>query len=363
MARGETTDPLQQQRWPPVADFERIPPELLLFLDASASGQQLLLDDLRTTPETHGRFLQEGLSFIYGYVFGYEDSPLYLRADDVLEEKLFGAKLRLERELLEHWLRPPPPPEGLEVESACRYLQELIRTNDGLHHPFFDYLEHHASRAALAEFLELETIRNEVVDDEVALLVVGLQGEMKAAMASNLWDECGQGDLTQFHTYWLRRLLEHTGRYEGLRAWREQGAPWFCKVTSNTYNMMATRPGYKYRAYGSFLMTESWVFAHFQSILAGLERVDLTSPDVTVYFDSHVRIDPRHTHEMLRALARQRPRLGPAEVREVLIGAHTAVAAGMALYERALPYFRVREAEQGAPSPSPLKDSPHVHQL
>jgi hypothetical protein len=169
-------------------------------------------------------------------------------------------------------------------------------------------------------------------------------------MASNLWDECGNGDLKGFHTYWLRRLLQHTGRFEAIRTYREQEAPWFAKVTSNSYNMMATRPGYKYRAYGSFLITESWVFAHFQRILAGLRRVGLTSPDVMVYFDSHVRIDPRHTHEMLQAIIQQQPRLSPAEVRELLIGAHTAVAAGTALYERAYRHFQERDAQHAATS-------------
>ena len=189
MAHRQTPDPLQQQRWPPVADFERMPPELQRFLDVPAPEQRARLEALRDDPEEHGRFLQESLSFLYGYVFGYPDSPLYLRADDALEEKLLGAKLRIERELLEHWLRPAPVPARMEPEQAGVYLRKLIRTNRGLHHPFFDYLQAHASRASLLEFLELEVIRNEVVDDEVAFLVIGLQGPMKAPMASNLWDE------------------------------------------------------------------------------------------------------------------------------------------------------------------------------
>ncbi|VVM20018.1 hypothetical protein BSPWISOXPB_5494 [uncultured Gammaproteobacteria bacterium] len=43
------------------------------------------------------------------------------------------------------------------------------------------------------EFLLLETIRNEVVDDEVAMMIPGLQHSMKQVMSSNLWDECGNG--------------------------------------------------------------------------------------------------------------------------------------------------------------------------
>jgi len=348
MSRSQMPDTLQQQRWPPVADFAHIPPELQRFLGASGAEQQAFLEGLRPTPEAHGRFIQDSLSFIYGYVFGYEDSPLYLRADDALEEQLLRAKLRIEREMLEHWLRPEPVPEGLEPEEACRYLQTLIRTNSGIYHPFFDYIRDQSSRPSMLEFLELEVIRNEVVDDEVAFLVVGLQGEMKATMAANLWDECGNGRLEGFHTYWLRRLLRHTGRFEALRTYRDTQAPWFCKVTSNSYNMMATRPGYKYRAYGSFLITESWVCAHFQRILAGLKRVGLAAPDVAVYFDSHVRIDPRHTHEMLQAILRQQPRLSREQVRQILIGAHTAIAAGSALYERAHRYFLSRDAEHAA---------------
>jgi hypothetical protein len=355
MASNQTPNTLQQQRWPPVADFARIPSDLQRFLEASGAEQQTLLADLRTNSEAHGRFIQDSLSFIYGYVFGYEDSPLYLRTDDVLEEKLLRAKLRIEREMLEHWLRPEPVPEGLDPEQACGYLQRLIRNNSGIYHPFFDYIRDQASRESMLEFLELETLRNEVVDDEVAFLVIGLQGAMKSTMAANLWDECGNGKLEHFHTYWLRRLLHRTGRFEGIRAYRETQAPWFCKVTSNSYNMMATRPGYKYRAYGSFLITESWVFAHFQRILAGLERVGLMDPDVAVYFDSHVRIDPRHTHEMLLAIVRQQPRLTREEIREILIGAHTAVAAGTALYERALRYFQMRDAEHVARFPSSEK--------
>jgi hypothetical protein len=50
------------------------------------------------------------------------------------------------------------------------------------------------------KFLLLETIRNEVVDDEVAMMIPSLQHSMKQVMSSNLWDECGNGNIDNFHT-------------------------------------------------------------------------------------------------------------------------------------------------------------------
>lgn len=336
-------DKLQQHPWPPVAAFAQFSAELAHFIELPKAAQLGILEGLRRDPDGHGKFIQESLSMIYGYVFGYPDSPLYLRADDDLEERLFRAKLVIEREMLEHWLRPSPAPEGLNQQQAAEYLRELIRSNGGMYHPLFDYIRDRASRAAMTEFIQLETIRNEVVDDEVAFIVIGMQGLMKKTMASNLWDECGNGKLTGFHTYWLRRLLQETRTWESLLAYREHRAPWFCRATSNSFNMMATRPGYKFRAYGSFLITESWVEPHFERIVAALERVGLAHRDIGVYFTSHIGIDPQHTEEILLGMTHQQPALSREEVAEVLRGAHTAVAAGTALYDRMLPYLSALE--------------------
>lgn len=333
-------DELQQQRWPPVSDFRELPRDFADFLWRSSAEQDAVLRELRALPEAHGRFLQESLSLIYGYVFGYHDSPLHLRTDDERERQLMGAKMALEREMLEYWLRPTAPPEGLDQRQAGAYLMQLAMDNPGVYHPFFDHVRDEMSAAGMVEFLKLEAIRNEVVDDEVALIVIGLQGLMKKVMASNLWDECGNGRLVNFHTYWLRRLLRQLPTPPALAEYRDRQAPWFAKITSNSFNMLATRPGYKLRAYGSFFITESWVNPHFERILGGLRRLGMDHRDVAVYFSSHIRIDPHHTAEMVAAFVHQQPVLTRREVAEVLHGAHLAVAAGTRLYEQAQVYFK-----------------------
>jgi len=337
--------PLLAHDWPPVQAFAEIDPEIKRFLDMSARDQDIYLSSLRAKPDRHGMFIQRALSFIYAYWFGYSDSPVFERADDSLERKILGAKLQLEREMLDHWLQPVPPPEGLTQQEAVEYLSRYIADNSGVFHKFFDYIRSDMPSAQLLEFLKFESVRNEVVDDEVALIVIGLQGQLKNSMASNLWDECGNGEVTDCHTYWLRRLLDRLGVSESFPAYRAGNLPWFTGITSNSFNMMATRPGYKYRAYGSFLVTESWVNPHFERILAGLERNGIDHEDISVYFSKHWSLDPHHTNQMLTAINHQQPILTPHQVREILWGAHTAVAAGTLLYDFSLKYFTEGQAK------------------
>lgn len=337
--RGDCPD-LQFHEWPPVPEFNAFSAEMRDFLHGDTETRTRMLQALRNDSEVHGKFIHESLGTIYAYVYGYPDSPCYLRSDLSLETRLLGAKLVLEEEMINFWLPVQPIPGITSQEDAASYLREYAATNPGVHDELFDFLRTDVKREGMAEFLQLEVCRNEVVDDEVALLVCGLQGNMKKVMASNLSDECGNGALNRFHTYWLRRLLERQDDWKGLVDYRKSRKPWFSAITSNTFNALLTRPGYKFRAYGCFLATEAWVEPHFDCILDGLARLELDHEDIAVYFHAHKNIDPHHTQEILEALVHQTPALKPNEVSEVLLGAHLAVAAGTAQYRRILKHLR-----------------------
>lgn len=337
---------LQFHDWPPVAPFGELPPEFRKFLDLDLVAKQNYLSSLRGDYEAHGGFLNKCLSIIYAYVYSYKDSPVYLRSDPVLEIGLLNAKIVLEEELLHAWLPPDPLPTITNQQELSDYLREFIISNPGVYHEFWDYIRNEASKEAMAEFLRLVLCRNEVVDDECALLVCGLQGNMKKVMTSNLWDECGNGSLPRFHTYWLRRMLEQTNDWNALPAYRaEDKKPWFSGILSNVFNVLLTRPGYKFRAYGFFVTTESWVEPHFVRILDGLKRVGLDHEDIAVYFLAHTTIDPQHSQELLDALLYQTPQLTPTEVTEVLHGAHHAMAAALCQYRNVMDYLRTIDAQ------------------
>ena len=336
-----TVGSLYDRHWPPVRPFSDVEPEFAEFLGMGADGQRAFLADRRGDREAQGAIIHSHLAEIYAYVLGYEDSACARVEDDRLEIELLRAKIVLERELLSHWLMTPVDDDGVQgQEGAAGALEILIADNPGVEHPLFRYIEEEADRRAIETFLQCEVVRNEVVDDEVALLVVGLQGKLKAVAAANLWDECGHGKLRGFHTFWLRRLLNGTDGWDRIVDYRSAGQPWFSRITSNLNGALLTRPTYKLGAYGCFLVFESWVAPHFRRVLRGMERVGLDADDIRVYFDAHVRIDPMHSSELLEGIREQRPALSTHEVDQLMTGASLAVAAGSAQYDRMLPYLR-----------------------
>jgi hypothetical protein len=342
---------LQSEAWPPVADFRGLPADFVDFLALGAQPQASYLARRREHREEHGELIHRYLDVVSAYIFGYRDSPCYGKLDDDFEARLLRAKLVIERELFEHWLQSAPVPLLETQGQAADYLWELAGNNASLGHELFDYVEEHAPSSALRTFLRTEMLRNEVVDDEVALCSAGIQGPMKLALVSNLWDECGRGRLEHFHTYWLRELLHSLDDWVGVRSYRSEQRPWFAQITTNVFNVFLTRPGVRLCAYGWFATNESWVAPHFRKIVAGLRRTGVYSHGAALYFEAHINIDPNHTRELLDALRVQRPQLTPDEVARVLRGAHAAVAATTAQYDRMLAYLK-----SIATDPKPTED-------
>jgi len=183
---------LYSHYWPPVASFDGLSDDLARFLALPGPDRTDALATLRCDPEEHGKVLHEYLSVIYSYLFGYRDGPCSAVTDDDLETAILAGKITLERELVDHWLTPGPVPEFSNQLDAADYLDELAESNPGVTHPLFDFLRDKATADQVARFLQCEVVRNEVVDDEVALLVTGMQepresvGRMRPRAAGEL---------------------------------------------------------------------------------------------------------------------------------------------------------------------------------
>lgn len=331
--------PLQDGAWPLV---NRGPHPLpWLCHEPFSEVRRLLAAAAAQGEDAHGEVLHDALSQAYAYRYGYADSPIANRVT-AAEARLAVMTYALEDELLDTWLGPEVvgavPSTQAELAAALR---ELITDNTALDHVLFDYIANEIGERALREFLYMEVVRNEVVDDEVALLTVGLQGPMKAAAALNHADEAGivggQAHLERAHTYWLRELLTGLGDEQDFLAFRER-RPWFVGITSNTFNMLLLRPPLKMAAYGHFLMTESWVAAHFEHVLEAMARHGLGEHDV--YFAAHARIDPFHTDELVEAVERQMPVLYERALGLVLMGARVAITAATKSYDLILAHLR-----------------------
>ena len=76
MRQFETSSPpLQDRPGPYVPMFEKPPAGLTHFLGLSVVEQRRMLDTLRHTPENLAQLVNGFLGFLYGYRFGYADSP------------------------------------------------------------------------------------------------------------------------------------------------------------------------------------------------------------------------------------------------------------------------------------------------
>ena len=82
-------------------------------------------------------------------------------------------------------------------------------------------------------------------------------------------------------------------------------------------------------------------------VLDGLTRVGVIDDEVRIYFTAHVKIDPRHSRELSDGLRLQRPLLTPAEVRDVVHGAHLASSAGKRQFDYMLAYLKSINSEGG----------------
>lgn len=328
--------------WPPLNNFDLKKKSELVELLAIPSGQlRHELISLRSRKDLHAERIMNSLGILYAHFYNYQDAPDLSGIDDG-EAHLVRVKRIMEEEMIAHILGVNVPQTSdfdSDQGKVVDHLEHLSLDNRGVLHPFFEYVADEMPIEQMKEFLWLEVIRNEVVDDEVAMLVPSLQHSMKQVIASNLWDECGNGKIDGFHTTWLVRLLSSQDEWQDFMTYRET-RPWFSMCTSHSFNSLLTTPGCSYHAYGTFLINESWVADHFERILRGMDRVNIFDDDRRVYFDAHYKIDRQHRLEMIEGLRQQYPALAQPRLREVLEGAYQAIFAGVVMYDNLLAYFR-----------------------
>ena len=335
--------------WPPVHAFSQDDLNLLLpLLNAKSSEIREKLAFLRNHDnQKHANTIFHTLGILYAHFYGYVDAPLIDNIEDI-EAHFVRVKRILEDEMIRHIFKPDLSEIDLYADSTkatVTYLKALKNHNAGVHHELFDYIKDHFTHDDMKKFLWLETMRNEVVDDEVAMMVPGTQHAMKQVLSSNLWDECGNGKIDGFHTSWLIRLLTSENQWADFMEYRKI-RPWFSMSTSHSFNSLLTTPGRNFAAYGTFLINESWVIPHFEKILSAMNRLKIGDADIRIYFEAHCNIDDHHTAELIEGISNQTPELTKSQRRDVLIGAHQAIASANVMYSNLLNYFKNSAKEE-----------------
>jgi hypothetical protein len=145
----------------------------------------------------------------------------------------------------------------------------------------------------LKYFLQQESTIDARFDDFLALLQTGSDGGVKMEIASNYWDEMGNGDLDKMHTAMFVRTLESLGLQPG-----DGDLAVEALACGNLALLLSLRRKHFYKAIGYFAATEFLTPSRFTHVLSAWRRHGLP-PDAAEYHTAHISIDARHAYNWL----------------------------------------------------------------
>jgi Iron-containing redox enzyme len=188
-------------------------------------------------------------------------------------------------------------PAGL-IESAptepsayLSWLKRLARTHRVYKHPYYrSYIRDHATEEDLRSYVMQESVVDGRFDDLLAMMQVGTAGPAKMEIATNFWDEMGNGNDAEVHTHLFNNIFKvfDIGADELERAMTANAL-----LQGNISVMLCRYRSFYPEAVGYLGMTEWLVPERFTQVLHAWDRLGLPE-DGIVYHRLHVTIDSQH---------------------------------------------------------------------
>jgi hypothetical protein len=223
-------------------------------------------------------------------------------------------KARCERDWLDE-LAAAPQPAGLDGTDPVAALRSLA-AGDRLP-AVYRWLARDASWDEVVTFLALEGGPDAGFDDLVACCQVGLAGPAKLELATNYWDEMGNGDAAGVHTVLHDRLVEAID----LPRLPLSGQPTSAVARAAFGGLLATNRWLQPEMLGALGLIELQAGPRCRLVLQAFDRCGAPAAAYPFY-DVHAEVDPRHGKDWLeKAIAptvADRPDWGSRVVR----GAH-----------------------------------------
>jgi pyrroloquinoline quinone (PQQ) biosynthesis protein C len=186
------------------------------------------------------------------------------------------------------------PPRG--GKEFVRWFKDAVQRHVSSNHPFYEqFLPDTANREQLRFYLAQETNLDPKFDDILAQIQIGHRGAPKMEIASNYWDEMGNGQSSAVHTALFQQTLDYLGIDDDYLAQRV----FYQSVASgNMSSCLALHRRHNLRALGYFGTTEYIAPKRFKSLLKAWQRLDL-DPRFAEYHRLHVTIDAVHGNAWL----------------------------------------------------------------
>lgn len=205
--------------------------------------------------------------------------------------------------------------DGVPVDDPVEAMRRLA-ASDRLP-PIYKWLARRADWDDVVRFLALEGGPDADFDDLVAICQVGLAGSAKLELATNYWDEMGNGDLSGIHT------VLHDQLVEAIDLPRIAGAELPVSALARTAfgGLLATNRWLQPEMLGALGLIELQAGPRSRMVLQALERCDGPAAAYPFYA-VHAEVDPRHGKDWLEKAitptVRAHPEWGERIVRGVV---------------------------------------------
>lgn len=203
-----------------------------------------------------------------------------------------------------------------EYDAYKKWLLEIVGQHPSYRHPLYEtYLRERAGIDGLRTFILQETTIDARFDDFLAMVQIGSEEGIKLEIASNYWDEMGQGIQAKMHTAMFTRIL----RKLDIEANVNGSLTTEALACGNLSLMLSLRRQHFYKAIGYFAVTEYLAPKRFRDVITAWKRNSLDSGDAE-YYEAHVMIDRAHADNWFSNVIRPAIDSDPEAVVEITRG-------------------------------------------
>ncbi len=263
--------------------------------------------------------MHKTLAFIYDHDFSSSDietvdndtQPVFRDVASVLEE----AMLRFERSNIPDSEIDSYPHSGGEY---VRWLKKMITDHESSVHPLYnEFMAKSAGPDDLALYLAQETSLDPRFDDILALMQLGTHGAEKMEIANNYYDEMGNGNPEEVHTFLFAKALNELNVDE---QYIQKNMLIDSIISGNLSACLALSRRHYFKSVGYFGVTEYLAPRRFKHVVSAWKRNNLPEAGI-IYHDLHIGIDTIHAkgwlNNIIAPLVDQNPKIG----KEIALGA------------------------------------------
>lgn len=242
--------------------------------------------------------LQEKLSRLHAGCFALP-SKLGLSFENMRNET--RAAMEIEERMIDYEDRfidmSRCPTGGNGGDRFVSELRKIIREHPANNHYFYShYLPNDSTIDDIAFYLTQESALDPRFDDFIALMQIGLSVGPKLELASNYWDEMGNGKASSVHSNLFKLMLKEVGVTDQTIQDNQLVEAIVC---GNLSALLALRKPLIYRAIGSFAVTEFLFPRRCSQLIKAWSRNDLSTASIQYHRD-HIMIDAHHADGFFR---------------------------------------------------------------